>query len=401
MAQIDDHCAEARDCDLRRIAASSDMQDLFALARDTSIRARMQLVQVIGDLFANREEVLTERERALMNEILEKLVADFEMSVRRALAKRIADLSDAPASLVTILANDEIEVARPVLMKSGVLQDSQLIEVVCNRTRQHQIAIALRRDLSEPVSEALVENGSDDVIRTLLENQSAKISQATMEYLVDQARHVDTFQEPLINRSDLGGPLVERLYRHVSAALRVRIIETYDIDVTHLDDALEDVTREMADAQTLHSQVCSAGSPAAERLARRIAEEGTLDVALVIKVLRRGEIPLFEALMAEMSGIRPPRLQRILYEDGGKGLAVMCRALDIHKANFAPLFLLSRKGRTGEQVVDPCEVSSVMRFFDNVAPEAARPVLRRWQRSPEYLDAVEAIEEERLGEDPS
>lgn len=397
MTQIGDQGAGSEKDKEQQKAAPAEIEDLFALARDTSLRARMRLVKVVGDVFATRDAVLSERERALINEILEKLVGDFEMSVRRSLARRLADVADAPPALVNALANDDIEVARPILMKSAVLRDGELIEIVCNRTRQHQIAVALRRDLSEPVSEVLVETGSEDVIRVLLENASARISQATMEYLVDQARHVDAFQEPLVDRKDLGGTLAQRLYRYVSAALRIRILEQYSIDATHLDDALEDATKEAADSDGLRPRSSPAGSPAAETLARRIAEDARIDASLVIKVLRRGEIPLFEALMGELSGVAPPRLQRILYDDAGKGLAVMCRALDMHKANFAPIFLLSRKGRGGGQLVDPSEISSVMRFFDAVEPDAARQVLRHWQRDPDFLDAVEAIEEERLG----
>jgi hypothetical protein len=119
--------------------------------------------------------------------------------------------------------------------------------------------------------------------------------------------------------------------------------------------------------------------------------------SLIFTVLRRGEIPLFEALFGEMCGIGPPRLQHVIYETGGKGLAVVCRAFEIEKANFAPIFLLSRKGRGGEQIVDPREVSEIMRFYDDISPQTARKALRRWQREPDYLDAVEAIEGQKRG----
>lgn len=372
------------------------LQELLELARDKSLHARMRLVDVIGDLFSERETVLSERERALMTDILDKLVHDFEMSVRSELAKRLADEPKAPRALVNTLANDNIDVARPLLMQSQVLRDAELIAIVRNRTRQHQLAVALRHNVSEPVSDALVENGDEDVIRTLLENPSANISQATMEYLVDQSQHVDTFQEPLVRRQDLGGNLAKRLYWYVSAALRERILAQYDIPEDELDDVLESVAADMAGRQ----EADGGGDAPADVLAKRIAEEREIDAALLIKILRRGEIPLFESLFGQLARIQAPRLQHVLYETGGKGLAIACRALDIDKANFAPIYLLSRKGRGGEHVVDPREVSTVMRYFDELDPEIARRALKRWQRNPDYMDAVEAMEAEHRGGTP-
>ena len=57
-----------------------------------------------------------------------------------------------------------------------MLQDSELIEIVHHRTLEHQLAIAMRRRVSAAVSDALVEEGSPDVIKTLLENPNAAIS---------------------------------------------------------------------------------------------------------------------------------------------------------------------------------------------------------------------------------
>ena len=106
-----------------------ELQELLDLARDKSVTGRTRLVQVVGDLFFEEERILSDRERALMTEILHQLIHDVEMSVRRALADRLADQPDAPHELVTVLANDEISVAHKILEKSLVLQDIELIEI--------------------------------------------------------------------------------------------------------------------------------------------------------------------------------------------------------------------------------------------------------------------------------
>ena len=75
---------------------------------------------------------------------------------------------------------------------------------------EHQLAIAMRKDIGESIADALVETGSVDVIRTLLENMDSKISRGTKEYLVEESQKVDTYREPLIRRPDLGPELARK-----------------------------------------------------------------------------------------------------------------------------------------------------------------------------------------------
>ena len=366
-----------------------DLTLLLQLARDKSVAGRKTLVSTISDLFSSSETLLSDRERALMNDILTKLIRDFEMRVRRELSEKLASWTQAPKDLILMLANDEIEVARPILLISDVLQDADLIEVIRHRTTQHQLAISMRQELSETVTDALVDAGNVDVIRTLLDNPNSRLSDATMEYLVEESRRVDSYQEPLIQRDELSPVLARRLCLWVGAALRSYLLEHFDLDPTELDDVIEEVTKATAPPSDQDEENAS-GSV---RLARQVADEGKLTPELLVQVLRQGEIALFEALLAEMSLLRLRLVQRIIYEPGGEGLVIACRGLGIAKPIFTSIFLMSRKGRPGDQRVDPGELSRVLNLFDRVKTEAAQSVLKRWQRDPEYLNAVRQIEE--------
>lgn len=372
------------------VVADQDVQQLLELARNKSQEGRRMLVATISDLFEASGETLTERERALMSDILNKLIRDFEMKVRRELSERLARRGHAPREVVLMLANDEIEVARPILLVSEVLHDEDLVEIVRHRTIQHQLAIAMRQHVSETVSDALVETGNSDVIKALLDNSTARVSTATMEYLVEESRRVDTYQEPLVRRSDLNPALARRMCLWVGAALRSYILGNYEIDPTELDDVLEEVTDETVGAVAEDEELAEDSSV---RLARGLADEGRLTVDMLIQVLRQGEIALFEALFAEMTKLRLRLVRRIVYEPGGEGLVIACRALEIEKPQFTSIFLMSRKGRPGDQRVDPEELSRVLALFDRVQPAAAQVVIRRWQRDPQYLYAIKRIEE--------
>lgn len=191
---------------------SEELDLLLQMARDKTSSGRQALMSAVSDLFFNEHSVLSDRERALMSDILRQIIHDVEMSVRRELADRLVTSGKAPHDLVMALANDDIEVAHPILLASDILHDTDLVEIIQHRTMQHQLTISMRKNLSENVTDALVETGNHDVIETMLKNTDAKVSKTTMEYLVEQAKRVDTYQNPLLRRPDLDPDLAKRMY---------------------------------------------------------------------------------------------------------------------------------------------------------------------------------------------
>jgi uncharacterized protein (DUF2336 family) len=373
---------------------NQDLRFLLKLALDKSLEGRRELTATIGDLFNNQDEVLSERERALMTDILRKLIHECEKVVRRDLAERLSSAPNPPHDLIVALANDDIEVAEPILKASTVLRDAELVGVIRHRTQQHQLAIAMRRSLSEYVSDALVETGNIDVVKVLLENSDAQISEATMEYLAEESRRVDTYQEPLLRRDDLRPELAARMYLWVSAALRSHILENFDIEPSQIDDHLEQAAGAAARGPESQQGKPKKDKPA-EFLARRLTEQREVTPDFLVQVLRQGEIPLFEALFGQLSGLNAPRLQNVLYDSGGEGLAIACRAMAMPKPTFATIFLLSRRGRTGSQIVDPRELSRALQLFDKIAPAAAAEVMKGWCRDWSYQDATERVAKAR------
>jgi uncharacterized protein (DUF2336 family) len=367
---------------------SSDQ--LIALAREKSDQAREQLFEAMGDIFQEQNNVLTAQERALMTDILEKLVHEVSREIRRKLALRLAEAPGTPRELAVLLANDEIDIAGPILMRSKALQDIDLIEIVHNRSTQHLLAIAMRRDLSTAVADALVKSGEKDVIRTLLDNEDTRISRATMAYLVEQSKTVDEFQEPLVRRRDLPPDLARRMCLWVSAALRQAILERFEIDADRLDDALEPIAREEAKSRLEDSAV--------DTLAHALGDSRRLTPRLLIQTLRRGEISLFEAMAGEMAGLRLPLIRRICYEPGGQGLAVMARSIGLNREEFATLYLLTRRsrpslGQTNESVA--ADLGRALDFFDRTDQGNAALVIGRWRRDPDYLHAIRSVEEQQ------
>jgi len=344
------------------------------------------LVATIGDLFFSQHDILSDRERALMTEILRQLIHDVEVSVRRALAERLAEQPLAPHELVIALANDDIEVAHPLLVNSDVLQDLELIEIIRNRTLEHQLAIGIRKSVSEEVTDALIATDSVDVIKTLLENHHAKISQRTMEYLVEQSQRVDTYQNPLLRRPDLETTLAKRMYWWVSAALRSYILERYEVDPGELDETMESTVKALTEGD-------GEFKPKAVALADELADRKEITPALIVKTLREGEVALFAALFARYTGIRLQLVQRMLFEPGGEGLAIACKGSGIDKSTFASIYVLTRKARGRDSVNHLADMAGILGLFDRIKEDAAGMLLKKWQRDPNFLRAIWQIEQ--------
>jgi uncharacterized protein (DUF2336 family) len=372
------------------ISANNDdisLDELFALAQDKSSEGRQTLFENMRDLFLDNGRSVSDRERALMSEILRRLVHDVEKNLRKSLAENLSKRSDTPHALIVELANDEFEVAHPILIESNVLQDQDLIETIKHRTMAHQLAISMRNTLSEDVSEALVETGEQDVIANLLNNHGAKISRHVMDYLVSESKRVDSYQNPLVQRPELPPELAERMSWWVSAALREHISGKFNLDLGELDDAIETVTSEQFGAEP----DTAAPTSKADDLVERLSDLGELNASFLVKALRQGEISLFEAAFCKLTGLKTKLLRRILFEPGGEALVLLCRAIDVGTDTFAEIFELSRRAKDREEEISEEQKTRLSTLYDKTKPEDAKRILKRWRRSSDYLFAVKQI----------
>ena len=94
---------------------SGELLNLKTLAENRTGFARGALFdRVAGLLFEGKGE-LTPEVSALIDQILTGLIKHVEADVRQKVAHRLSSLKTAPHELTKMLANDAIEIARPIL----------------------------------------------------------------------------------------------------------------------------------------------------------------------------------------------------------------------------------------------------------------------------------------------
>jgi uncharacterized protein (DUF2336 family) len=364
-----------------------DVQSLLVLAADRSSGARKTLMDTIVDYFLPEETRLTEHERALMGDIMGKLVTTVEADVRRHLSTKLAAQQTDLPDLVAFLANDEIDIARPLLEKSSILRDPTLIEIVKARTDEHRLAIAIRDSVSSELADALIAHGSTDVVEALIRNDDAQLSRRAMEYLVAESRRIDRFREPLLNRSDLPADLAHRMYWWVSAALRHRILKTFKIDDAVLDAAIADSARQaIADVDEGNGVQARA-----QKLARRLMETRELTDLFLLNTLRQQRMTLFIAGLAERGGLMYKTASRVVMDRGFESFIVLARGIGVGRDTVTSIVLLLADVQNPEAARRPEILTAILKLFDAIPEDKAKRILTLWQRDLNYQEAIDDL----------
>ncbi|MFZ5835777.1 MAG: DUF2336 domain-containing protein [Pseudomonadota bacterium] len=362
------------------------MASLIAMAREGTKRSRQLLAENVLDLVVSQDGRLSDHARALTDQVLTNLVKSMEVQVRRELALRLVDLPHAPDGLLAMLAKDEILVAGPLLECSRILKDSTLVEVVQMRTREHQLCIAMRENLSTTVSDALVEHAAEpDILEALIRNPNASISEASMAYLVAESRRFDQFQEPLLSRADLPAELAHKMFWWVSVQLRQKILSDFNIEEHEVDPLLEAATKDIL-AETEAERAGTARAKA-ETLAKTLKDEGQLTVELLIDMLRKNRIPAFCASMSHLAGISFSTVYRIILDKDITPFAILCKAIKLNEAHFSTMALLVLHSQNNKQQ-SAQQLQNLLRLFKEITSDQAQKTLTYWHNDSELQKAA-------------
>lgn len=164
---------------------------------------REQLFRNMAQLFSYVSDRCDDEQVAQYDEVLCQLAELVEVEARIHVAKLLAPLERAPGTVVVKLANDAIEVARPLLEFSSVLSDDDLIDIVSRQSEAHRVAIAGRSELHDRVGQAIVEHGETASVVRLVRNSGAELDRATLEKLVERATRDAEIAADLRGRHDI------------------------------------------------------------------------------------------------------------------------------------------------------------------------------------------------------
>jgi uncharacterized protein (DUF2336 family) len=324
---------------------------------------RQRLLTAMVDLCqANQGEASTQA-RALINDIFMDLVKHAERDLRLRLAEQLAAEAWAPSGLINALALDDIEIARPVIAKSPVLKDHDLIQLLVVATIDHQIEVARRPNLGEAVVKAIVDQGDPAVMTTLAGNETADISELSMERLVSFSREVAGLRPALARHPRLSLALAHVLYRWVGEALKAEIGGRFCIDEQVFDRALRiSVADSLSGAPAPRD-----GDPDTRametKLIAKLQAAGELRPGFLLRALREGKLHLFQVALASLAEMRTEAVERACQQDGPELLALACASVGIDRSVFPTILSLVQAQNHARPASGPGSLEQINHAF--------------------------------------
>lgn len=276
------------------------------------------------------------------------LLDDPSPLVRKALAEVFASSQKAPPVIVNALANDQPDIAAPVLSRSPLLVDADLVDLVATGHPDVQAAIASRPLLPRPVAAAIAEVGSAQACLVLLENPDADVTPFSVSRIVERFGHLAPIRENLLGRGDLPASTRQALLAKLSETLAGFVSAKRWLSSDHAQHA----AKEACERATI---VLAADAPYEEvgSLVQHLRDSGHLTPGLILRALLSGNIVLFEEALAELAAIPIDRVSGYIHDrniSGFRALYTKAGLPDIAYPAFREAIAAMREGiLIGEQ----------------------------------------------------
>ncbi len=290
---------------------SLTQRDVERLLTDPSIDARADTARKIAEDFQDQTFSSEQREMAL--QIFEIMAKDAEIRVRMALSEHLKECPDIPRDIAMALAQDVDAVAVPFLEFSDALSDADLIEIIRSVGDVKQCAVARRPSVSSELAESLVEQGSERVVTTLMNNEGATVTEETLDLALDRYAQSEAVSGAVTRRPGLPVHIAERLVNQVSESLERHLANRQSLS----PDVTSDLILQVRERATLGLIDPRFGIGDAEQLVRSLDENGRLTGSIILRALCFGDIGFFEAALARLAWV-PLANARILVHDANR-----------------------------------------------------------------------------------
>lgn len=360
-------------------AGASRLRSLMDAAHDNAPDARWALLRGVVDLFLTRPDGFSAAEIQHFDAIMSLLLREAAPALRREIAERLADARNAPKGVLRTLAQDDIAVADPVLRRSQALSDADLIAAIRTGGPAQWKSVARRREVSEALSEAIVDRREEESLLSLAKNQGARFSLAAMQTLIGEAKRMQTLQEPLTGRYDLPPQLLTQLYFFVSTGLKREILKRSDL----LDPSLVDLAAAANRSRLIEHASRDAAS---KRFIVDKMRASAIDEELLKSLLADKRHAEFVYALAFLAGVDLSAAQEMLKDQSFESLAIACRATGVERQTFARIVFSLRRDEGVK-----AKALRILDLYIKVPTDAAERILRFWRmRTQSGRDAAYA-----------
>lgn len=343
-----------------RIASKGDLRPDFC---DRLTRALAQLWSAGADGIADDDVTR-------FDSILVRIVPTSSVDTRIELSDRIATSPVAPRGILLILAQDDLDVASPILRLSPALTDEDLVDVARRCGPAHMGAIAERPKLSIRVTDVLVLRGDDGVRRVVTGNSGAHLSDKSFARLSLQARDDEKVGLVLVARTDLPDLVIRFLQANGSAEIKRALVDRQglprDGEITgHVAKSIrltEDGWLESWDFEA-----------AATVLARLGEARHQLD-PFIRRLAQTDRFPEIVIVLAEVTGLPLDLVKHMMVSLDTEAFVKVARAVGLKADTVAEVLMIG----PWLHRLDARARDATMLAFQTTDADDARARIRRW-----------------------
>lgn len=315
--------------------------ELLALAGSRSVDDRQRLM--LGVVALCNANPPTDGCAPVLSDIFLALARDAETRIRQTLAEQLADAAWAPRAMIDLLMMDEIDIARPVIARSPLMRDEDLLRILVDATIDHQVEVARRPHISERVADAVIDAAVPASMAALAANTTAAVGEAGLHRLIEHARRVAALRAPLSRHPALNRELAATLYAMVGESLRSELLTRFGDTGPALPAAIA-AAIESASARPrsppMTVLLTSSGDGAGDRdeadrrLVGKLQASGDLRAGFLLRALREKQVGLFEHGLSALSGFPIIQVRQAIRRPAPDALYLACASIGIDRAVF-------------------------------------------------------------------
>jgi uncharacterized protein (DUF2336 family) len=363
-------------------APANNFALLLDLAKEGSSEKRRELLRQITDVFLADPPERSDREAQLFDEIVVAVASDLETQVRIELAKKVAASNVPVQRTARRLAMDVIEVARPVIEGSRALSETDILDVIQQKSQDHMLAVTKRPDIGEKVSSALVAKGEDRVVASLLENRTARMDRQTFEAVADRAQNSPVLHAPFVRNQHVPLDLLNNVYLKVEGGLRREIMRKFHgVSPAELEAALEASRNHLSAAYGALPEDYQAAKDRVEALDKR----GALKPPVLVQLLRENRRTDFLVAFSRLVDVEFDLTRRLVEAKDIDALAMLCRGAGFDRGLFVTITLLLADEGGGLS-----KTEEYGKLYEQVPVAAAQRALRFWKVRAKGAGAAQA-----------
>lgn len=356
----------------------------FEQAPSESGHARKILLRRLIDYIALPGSQVAPQDRSMGGDILLDMLFHATDEERLLCASRLSVMSEAPRRVLRYLAQCNLEIAQPLLENSEAYDSSDLLEIVDQVSTDHRIMISKRKRVPVALADQLARRGEISVVKSLLGNKGADLSEIAIDVLVGRSRKEEGLVQLLIGRLELKPAQAMAMFWWSDRDTRRIVLQRHAADRSEMVGMCGDVFA-IAAKEGWSDPVARKTLQLIERRQRnRTAIDRSPYDSLEHAVEVAAETGMTPELVQEigyLAGIKPVTSAKILSDTGGEGIAVLCKATGLKKPSLQNFWLGLKRPIIKEDGEADEMYAHLEQTYDLLSVAKAQTTLRYWNWS--------------------